>query len=441
MDFTMKFLRKIVIGLVFLLGFMLEAPVGTNRVAADSPDRYLAYVGEAQDSFGAPIYVQNLNTGKIDVAYCINESKKIPYSDVYNRFDATPERLMALDKPLVDRQKLPDIIKRIIYNGYPLNASKLQGTLSDGAFRRVTQLAIWHYSDSYTEAENELTPEEKVVYNQLLQSVNPVPINLNLNIYIRDDNTYQDLLGTSFGELPEHPEFSSSSSTSSSSSSESSRTNSSSSSESFSSSEMSSSSSTSETKAENTSSSSEVSSSSSSTPHSESSSVNSSSSSYSSSSSVTTAESTSSTTTSSSSSSESQESSSSSSTPSSSSSGSEVSSTSSSAFSNSSSSESTPGVSSTVSSSSTSVSSSSVPSMVSSSQGSETSQSERVTPSGSSTVKKATQSKPASSSVRVVDKEKDLPHTGENYHEVLWLSIIGCVILAGSLWMLERKYK
>lgn len=190
MDCTMKFLWKIVIGLVFLLGFMLEAPVGTNRVAADSPDRYLAYVGEAQDSFGAPIYVQNLNTGKIDVAYCINESKKIPYSDVYNRFDATPERLTALDKPLVDQQKLPDIIKRIIYNGYPLNASKLQGTLSDGAFRRVTQLAIWHYSDSYTGAENELTPEEKVVYNQLLQSVNPVPINLNLNIYIRDDNTY-----------------------------------------------------------------------------------------------------------------------------------------------------------------------------------------------------------------------------------------------------------
>ena len=47
-----------------------------------------------------------------------------------------------------------------------------------------------------------------MVYNELIQSVNPVPVNLNLNIYVKDDSTYQDLLGTSFGQLPEHPQFS-----------------------------------------------------------------------------------------------------------------------------------------------------------------------------------------------------------------------------------------
>ncbi|WP_229050937.1 Cys-Gln thioester bond-forming surface protein [Ligilactobacillus salivarius] len=439
-------MRKIVVGLVFLLGFVINFHFGNNSVSADNIDRYIAYVGQSQDSYGMPIYVQNLSTGKVDVAYCINESKKLPYSAVYNRFDATPERLMALDNPLVDREQLPDIIKRIIYNGYPLNATKLQGKLSDGAFRRLTQLAIWHYSDSYNVNENELTQEERMVYNELIQSVNPVPVNLNLNIYVKDDSTYQDLLGTSFGQLPEHPQFSSSSSVSSSSSSKPSSSSSSSSIESSSSSVSSSSSSSSSssvTKAESTSSSSSVSSSSSissSVPQTETSTVSSSSPSLSSSSSVTKAESTSS---SSSSSSEQQESSSSSSVPSSSSSSSVESSnvSSTSSVSSSSSSEQTSKVSSEQSSSSSSEISS-VPSVATSTSSSSSTNSEKMIPveTSSSSSKKELVSKKVNSSVKV-DKKKDLPQTGEKHNEVLWLSILGCIVLAGSLWIFERKYK
>ncbi|MBX0284083.1 Cys-Gln thioester bond-forming surface protein [Ligilactobacillus salivarius] len=442
----MKVMRKIVVGLVFLLGFVINFHFGNNSVSADNIDRYIAYVGQSQDSYGMPIYVQNLSTGKVDVAYCINESKKLPYSAVYNRFDATPERLMALDNPLVDREQLPDIIKRIIYNGYPLNATKLQGKLSDGAFRRLTQLAIWHYSDSYNVNENELTQEERMVYNELIQSVNPVPVNLNLNIYVKDDSTYQDLLGTSFGQLPEHPQFSSSSSVSSSSSSKPSSSSSSSSIESSSSSVSSSSSSSSSssvTKAESTSSSSSVSSSSSissSVPQTETSTVSSSSPSLSSSSSVTKAESTSS---SSSSSSEQQESSSSSSVPSSSSSSSVESSnvSSTSSVSSSSSSEQTSKVSSEQSSSSSSEISS-VPSVATSTSSSSSTNSEKMIPveTSSSSSKKELVSKKVNSSVKV-DKKKDLPQTGEKHNEVLWLSILGCIVLAGSLWIFERKYK
>lgn len=439
-------MRKIVVGLVFLLGFVINFHFGNNSVSADNIDRYIAYVGQSQDSYGMPIYVQNLSTGKVDVAYCINESKKLPYSAVYNRFDATLERLMALDNPLVDREQLPDIIKRIIYNGYPLNATKLQGKLSDGAFRRLTQLAIWHYSDSYNVNENELTQEERMVYNELIQSVNPVPVNLNLNIYVKDDSTYQDLLGTSFGQLPEHPQFSSSSSVSSSSSSKPSSSSSSSSIESSSSSVSSSSSSSSSssvTKAESTSSSSSVSSSSSissSVPQTETSTVSSSSPSLSSSSSVTKAESTSS---SSSSSSEQQESSSSSSVPSSSSSSSVESSnvSSTSSVSSSSSSEQTSKVSSEQSSSSSSEISS-VPSVATSTSSSSSTNSEKMIPveTSSSSSKKELVSKKVNSSVKV-DKKKDLPQTGEKHNEVLWLSILGCIVLAGSLWIFERKYK
>lgn len=389
MFFIMKVMRKIVVGLVFLLGFVINFHFGNNNVSADNIDRYIAYVGQSQDSYGMPIYVQNLSTGKVDVAYCINESKKLPYSAVYNRFDATPERLMALDNPLVDREQLPDIIKRIIYNGYPLNATKLQGKLSDGAFRRLTQLAIWHYSDSYNVNENELTQEERMVYNELIQSVNPVPVNLNLNIYVKDDSTYQDLLGTSFGQLPEHPQFSSSSSILSSSSSKPSSSSSSSSIESSSSSVSSSSSSSSSssvTKAESTSSSSSVSSSSSSSVES-----------------------------------------------------SNVSSTSS--VSSSSSSEQTSKVSSEQSSSSSSEISS-VPSVATSTSSSSSTNSEKVIPieTSSSSSKKELVSKKVNSSVKV-DKKKDLPQTGEKHNEVLWLSILGCIVLAGSLWIFERKYK
>lgn len=362
----MKVMRKIVVGLVFLLGFVINFHFGNNSVSADNIDRYIAYVGQSQDSYGMPIYVQNLSTGKVDVAYCINESKKLPYSAVYNRFDATPERLMALDNPLVDREQLPDIIKRIIYNGYPLNATKLQGKLSDGAFRRLTQLAIWHYSDSYNVNENELTQEERMVYNELIQSVNPVPVNLNLNIYVKDDSTYQDLLGTSFGQLPEHPQFSSSSSVSSSSSSKPSSSSSSSSIESSSSS-VSSSSSSSSVESSNVSSTSSVSSSSSS--------------------------------------------------------------------------EQTSKVSSEQSSSSSSEISS-VPSVATSTSSSSSTNSEKMIPveTSSSSSKKELVSKKVNSSVKV-DKKKDLPQTGEKHNEVLWLSILGCIVLAGSLWIFERKYK
>lgn len=336
----MKVMREIVVGLVFLLGFVINFHFGNSNVSADNIDRYIAYVGQSQDSYGMPIYVQNLSTGKVDVAYCINESKKLPYSAVYNRFDATPERLMALDNPLVDREQLPDIIKRIIYNGYLLNATKLQGKLSDGAFRRLTQLAIWHYSDSYNVNENELTQEERMVYNELIQSVNPVPVNLNLNIYVKDDSTYQDLLGTSFGKLPEHPQFSSSSSVSSSSSS---------------------------VESSNVSSTSSVSSSSSS--------------------------------------------------------------------------EQTSKVSSEQSSSSSSEISI-VPSVATSTSSSSSTNSEKVIPveTSSSSSKKELVSKKVNSSVKV-DKKKDLPQTGEKHNEVLWLSILGCIVLAGSLWIFERKYK
>ena len=405
----MKIRGKVVIGLLLLLGFAISFK--EQRVLAADNDRYLAYVGQSQDSFGMPIYVENIKTGKVDVAYCINESKKLPYSAIYNRFDATSEKLMALDKPLVSRELLPGIIKRIIYNGYPLNAINLQGSLSDGAFRRLTQLAIWHYSDSFNVDESELTPQERWVYHQLIQGTNLVPVNLNLNIYVRDDNSYQDLLGTSFGKLPEHPQFSSSSTTSSSTSSSSS------------SSSESSNSSSSITKAESSSSTPTVSSSSMASS-STSSSSSSSSESSSSSSLITKAESSSSTPMVSSSSTTS------SSTSSNSSSTSESSSSSSSVSTTNSVTENLVNHSEDMSSSGNK--SSSVKLAKSDSKQVVT---QKSLPTNSQVVRKPRQDR------KSAQKQAKLPQTGESSEHFLWLSLAGCLLLMGALSLFERKYR
>ena len=41
----MKVMREIVVGLVFLLGFVINFHFGNSNVSADNIDRYIAYVG------------------------------------------------------------------------------------------------------------------------------------------------------------------------------------------------------------------------------------------------------------------------------------------------------------------------------------------------------------------------------------------------------------
>src|SRR5699024_1527539 len=112
-----------------------------------------------------------------------------------------------------------------------------------------------------------------------------------------------------------------------------------------------------------------------------------------------------------------------------------------SSVSSSSSSEQTSKVSSEQSSSSSSEISS-VPSVATSTSSSSSTSSEKVIPveTSSSSSKKELVINIGNSSVKI-DKKKDLPQTGEKHNEVLWLSIIGCIVLAGSLWIFERKYK
>lgn len=47
-----------------------------------------------------------------------------------------------MDKPV------EKCVIRAIYNGYPYNASNLQGNMTDNQFRAVTQAAIWYLHDN-----------------------------------------------------------------------------------------------------------------------------------------------------------------------------------------------------------------------------------------------------------------------------------------------------
>ncbi|UXZ08867.1 thioester-forming surface-anchored protein [Clostridium perfringens] len=90
-------------------------------------------------------------------------------------------------------------VLRVIYNGYPSNALgiKEKYKLTDGQFRKVTQRAIWNFTDSNYGTLN-LSQNEKSALDELINSNNNIPDNLVLDLYIPDNTFYQNLLGTKF---------------------------------------------------------------------------------------------------------------------------------------------------------------------------------------------------------------------------------------------------
>jgi TQXA domain-containing protein len=99
---------------------------------------------------------------------------------------------MASDDPTIR-----DAVLLVVHNGYPENAGELQGELTDGQFRAVTQAAVWHFTDGTTmdEAAAELgrfntafqwTSEMTVAYNKLVtgDDLDAVPDGYSLDLYI-----------------------------------------------------------------------------------------------------------------------------------------------------------------------------------------------------------------------------------------------------------------
>ncbi|PWX10818.1 hypothetical protein CYK67_13635 [Clostridium perfringens] len=90
-------------------------------------------------------------------------------------------------------------VLRVIYNGYPSNALgiKEKYQLTEGQFRKLTQRAVWNFTDSNLSLDK-LSQKEIDALKELINAKNAIPDNLVLNLYLPDDTYYQNLLGTKF---------------------------------------------------------------------------------------------------------------------------------------------------------------------------------------------------------------------------------------------------
>ena len=160
-----------------------------------------------EDNFIEAIYIEDIdNTDNTSVVYCFNVTKATPPAKnsitkvIYDKLFGSPELFTEKAiKPRIKGKELQNAVLRVIYNGYPSNALgiKEKYKLTDGQFRKVTQRAIWNFTDSNYGTLN-LSQNEKSALDELINSNNNIPDNLVLDLYIPDNNFYQNLLGTKF---------------------------------------------------------------------------------------------------------------------------------------------------------------------------------------------------------------------------------------------------
>ena len=160
-----------------------------------------------EDDFRDAIYIEDMdNNDTSSVVYCFNVTKATPtfkgsvvkvlYNEQFGSSKLFTEKAI---KPRVKGDELKNSVLRVIYNGYPSNALgiKEKYQLTEGQFRKLTQRAVWNFTDSNLSLDK-LSQKEIDALNELINAKNAVPDNLVLNLYLPDDTYYQNLLGTKF---------------------------------------------------------------------------------------------------------------------------------------------------------------------------------------------------------------------------------------------------
>ena len=158
-------LKKILALVVTVLTMLSSLSFGTNAVNADGTGKYIGW-SEYQGSYSAAFYLGKENSTDRYVAYCYNKKREAPPRKIdgtvyYEKTGGTPEEYgKSLYHPITDTGKEEQLIKdlkRVLYHGYPKNASNLlaefNGTVTEvqknGVFREVTQWGVWHYTDGF----------------------------------------------------------------------------------------------------------------------------------------------------------------------------------------------------------------------------------------------------------------------------------------------------
>ena len=160
-----------------------------------------------EDDFRDAIYIEDMdNNDTSSVVYCFNVTKATPtfkgsvvkvlYNEQFGSSKLFTEKAI---KPRVTGDELKNSVLRVIYNGYPSNALgiKEKYQLTEGQFRKLTQRAVWNFTDSNLSLDK-LSQKEIDALKELINAKNAIPDNLVLNLYLPDDTYYQNLLGTKF---------------------------------------------------------------------------------------------------------------------------------------------------------------------------------------------------------------------------------------------------
>ncbi|ADH93475.1 Cna B domain protein [Arcanobacterium haemolyticum DSM 20595] len=202
------------------------------RAYSDFNDESTSWKGTP---FGKFYYIdhdkKNESVDGDEVIYCFNVNRKAPmesydYGESVNAWDKVEPKFKAeydqksmkgyAHKPRIeDPLKFGEAIQRVIYAGYPKNAMKFGDELTPAAFRTITQLAIYNFSDSFGLEEiaklneNEahgffgiLKPENvkiKEAYEKLIQyavSDSELPEDSRVPFYVTNNIEYQNFIGT-----------------------------------------------------------------------------------------------------------------------------------------------------------------------------------------------------------------------------------------------------
>ena len=180
---------------------------------------FIVFTGDREEyKYSDPLYVRN--NGENRVAYCYNASKKVPPTwqeggqTVYKIESATAEEFYQMTDENV-RVMEPEAFKKAIlsvcYQGFPQNGSGLMEKygLTRAAFRCITQLAVWYYTDSLDISQYyqqyqpfDTYPGAWAAYQELITPLDTLPLGYQLDLYRNRNEQYQHVLCTRLAEMP-----------------------------------------------------------------------------------------------------------------------------------------------------------------------------------------------------------------------------------------------
>ncbi|ANC23165.1 TPA: pilus ancillary protein 1 [Streptococcus pyogenes] len=172
----------------------------------------------------------NLHGSKSYQVYCFNVHKHYPRSSQsfdrkwYKKLDGTAENFDSLAmEPRVRKEELTKKLRAVMYNAYPNDANGIIKDLEPLNAIKVTQEAVWYYSDSAqinpdesfkTEAQsNGINDQQLGLMRKALKELidpnlgskysNKTPSGYRLNVFESHDKTFQNLLSAEY--VPDTP--------------------------------------------------------------------------------------------------------------------------------------------------------------------------------------------------------------------------------------------